>query len=139
VNPIAVHNAWLVQTGSLVIEADFHGQAPDIGRNLGHCHQLAYIDNFVSSEDENWPAFASDVRYPDFASSQMSLQASASVQKESGRSGCCRYASRSFLAKAARTASATPLRAAAEIFMPSRLACVASSSSRQMVVRVDIY
>ena len=47
------------------------------------------------------------------------------------------YALRSACAKAARTAAATPSRAAADTFTPRRRACSASESSSVKVVRVD--
>jgi hypothetical protein len=91
-----------------------------------------------SSEQQNRSARPARLSQPDPSLLHGWTHDSTSVQTESTLSGCFAYASLSAFSMAARTASVTPWRAAAEMFTPNLRASWARSSSRLKVVRVDV-
>jgi len=64
--------------------------------------RVANVDHLRSRQHQDGPCLAADLGQPDLASRQSSLQASASFQNGSGRSGRRSYAARSAWANAAR-------------------------------------
>src|SRR5690606_27936378 len=119
-----------------VVHFNLCGETACGGRDLGDGHQRTNVEHLGASEDEHRAPLAADLGQPHLTPVHSSAQFSASVQNSSTFSGLFRYAARSACTKAARTAAATPSRAAAEMLTPRRRACSASESSRVNVVRV---
>src|SRR5579859_4905141 len=132
---ITVDDGWAFQSSLHVIEFDFSANATDGSSDLRYGNKGSHIQHFGSRQHQHRAPFASNLGEPQFASPHCSPHASAWRQNTSGRSGCLRYASRSDRASAARTAAATPSRAAAETLTPNSRARSARFSSRLNVVR----
>ena len=134
--PVAVDGRFSVESVFSVVDRHLGCQTTHRACDLGDRDQCSDFEDFVACENQHRSPFSSDLGKPDLSSVHSSPQASASFQNWSGRSGRRSYASRSALARASRTAAATPSRAAAEMLIPSRRALSASDSSSVKVVRV---
>jgi len=119
VEAVAVDGRGSLQANLDVVDGNLRCQTPDRCGHLGNGHELADVEDLGSREQENGSPLATDLHQPELAAPHGSPHASAAVQKVPPRSGCLRYASRSDRSNAARTASATPCRAAAEMLTPS--------------------
>jgi len=137
VKPVAVDHRTLIKSGLVLIDVDLGCEAADRCRDLRDGDEVANVDHLRSRPHQDGPCLAADLGRPDLASRQSSLQASASFQNGSGRSGRRSYAARSAWANAARTAAETPSRAAAEMLIPSCRARSARASSSVKVVRTE--
>lgn len=136
VKAIAIDCRLTRQTDSGTVDQNLRMQPAKGCRDLSHRHQFADINDFGSSQDQHWTSLAARLGPPNLATSHSLPHASASSQKSSGASGTRKYAARSASPIARRTASATPFRAAAEMFTLNRCACAASSLSSVNVVLV---
>jgi len=134
VKTIAVDGGRPSQSDLHMVDLNLCGKTPDRSGYLRHRNEIPNVEHFGSREQQNGSSLATDLSQPNLAASHGSPHASASVQKVPPRSGCFRYASRSERVNAARTASATPWRAAAETLTPSWRARSANSSSSVKVV-----
>ena len=108
VKTVAVDDRGPVQANLDMVEVNLCGQPPDRSGDLGHRNETANVEHLGSCEEQDGSPLATNLGQPNLATVHGSPQASASVQKESARSGRLRYAWRSDRASVARTASATP-------------------------------
>ena len=84
---VAVDDRRAIEPG-IVLEANFRRDVADRRRHLGDRHECAHIDDLGSRQYQNGPALPTDLGQPDLTAVHSSVHASASVQNESGRSGC---------------------------------------------------
>ena len=136
VEAVAIDRRLARQSDFEIVDQNLRMQPAKGCGHFCHRHQLADIYDFWSSQDQHWTSLTARLSPPNLAAIHSLPQASASSQKSSGVSGTRKYAARSASPIARRTASATPSRAAAEMFTLNRCACAASSLSSVNVVLV---
>lgn len=85
---VAVDDRRSIESGGAELHGDLGGEAAYRRGDLRDRDELPDIDDLGPGQNQNWSSLAANLSEPEFASPHVSVQASASVQKESTLSGC---------------------------------------------------
>ncbi len=88
VDAVAVDDRRSIKSDVAVIHADLAGEAAYRRGDLCNRDELPDIDDLGPGQHQDWSRPATDASKPELSSSHSSVQASASVQRASTRSGC---------------------------------------------------